>query len=107
MADVPKALAEFARVLASGGRCAILEFHSSRPRGLGRLARWYTDRVMPVLASWIARDGVGAYRYLRSSSETFGPPEDLSRRLFEAGFARATFTPVAMGLAAVHVASKA
>lgn len=104
MADVAAALSEFRRVLAPKGRCVILEFHSSRPRGLRRLGRWYTDVIMPALASLVARDGVGAYRYLRSSSEAFGPPEDLSRRLLEAGFADAAFKRTALGLAALHVA---
>jgi len=96
VADPAKALAEFRRVLAPGGRLAILEF--SRPKaGFVRfVSDLYTQRIMPWTASLIARDGSGAYHYLPKSVETFLDPSALSAQLCSAGFVHVTAHPMTM-----------
>jgi demethylmenaquinone methyltransferase/2-methoxy-6-polyprenyl-1,4-benzoquinol methylase len=96
VADTMKALHEFRRVLAPGGRLAILEF--SRPKaGLVRfVSDLYTQRIMPWTASFIARDRSGAYHYLPRSVETFLDPAALSVQLCSAGFVDVASHPMTM-----------
>lgn len=101
-----RALREFFRVLAPGGRLVVLEFADpSNP-----LVRWgsnlYTKRIMPWTASLIARDGSGAYHYLPRSVSTFLQPGDFARSLRAAGFERATATPLTMGICVLHRAER-
>lgn len=101
-----RALREFFRVLAPGGRLVVLEFADpSNP-----LVRWgsnlYTKRIMPWTASLIARDGSGAYHYLPRSVSTFLQPGDFARSLQAAGFGRATATPLTLGICVLHRAER-
>ena len=101
-----RALREFFRVLAPGGRLVVLEFADpSNP-----LVRWgsnlYTKRIMPWTASLIARDGSGAYHYLPRSVSTFLQPGDFARSLQAAGFRRTTATPLTMGICVLHRAER-
>src|SRR3990170_1032716 len=84
VADLERALAELRRVLAAGGRLAILEI--TTPRGL--LAPFYRvwfDRIVPVLGR--ALRGGTAYAYLPASVRRFPEPDDLAGLLRGAGFA--------------------
>lgn len=78
-------LREMARVTRPGGRVVILEF--STPGN--RLLRWayelYCNVALPRLGRLIARDRVGAYRYLPKSVQTFESPESMLRRLEDVG----------------------
>ncbi len=79
-------LVEMFRVARPGARLVILEFATPR----WPLVRWLSDRycrtVLPLLGKLVARDQVGAYRYLPSSVQTFEPPESMVSRLRDAGF---------------------
>ena len=107
VAEPAKALAEFYRVLAPGGRLGILEF--SEPRN--PLMRWcngfYTRRVMPLTATLIARDRSGAYRYLPRSVETFLDPAGLAALLQDVGFTVEQQVPLTFGTCTATVAVKA
>jgi demethylmenaquinone methyltransferase/2-methoxy-6-polyprenyl-1,4-benzoquinol methylase len=85
--DTMKALREFHRVLAPGGRVAVLEFGEPGFAPLRWFNRLYTHHVMPLTASLIARDRSGAYRYLPRSVETYLSPERLRAQVADAGFA--------------------
>ena len=94
---------EMFRVLRPGGRTVILEF--SRPPG--RLARGmyelYANRVMPVLASLISQDRMGAYRYLPRSVVSF-PGGDLIRaKLRGVGFGEVEAHRLTMGVVTVYI----
>lgn len=101
-----RALGEFFRVLAPGGRLVVLEFADPA----NPLVRWgsnlYTKRIMPWTASLIARDGSGAYHYLPRSVSTFLQPADFARKLRAVGFDRCSATPLTMGICVLHRAEK-
>lgn len=101
-----RALGEFFRVLAPGGRLVVLEFADPA----NPLVRWgsnlYTKRIMPWTASLIARDGSGAYHYLPRSVSTFLQPADFARKLRAAGFDRCSATPLTLGICVLHRAEK-
>jgi len=102
--DIPKALAEFRRVLRPGGRLVALEFHPPRRQALGGLLSFYLWKIMPRTAGLIARDRTGAYRYLCTSMHSFMQPEELSAAMQQAGFSEASFRRLNFDLAAIHVA---
>ena len=106
VAQPERAIAEFFRVLRPGGRLVVLEFADPA----NPLVRWlggaYTRHVMPLTATLIARDRSGAYRYLPRSVSTFAQPEDLSGMLSRAGFAGCSWTPLSMGICALHHAER-
>lgn len=100
--DVSAALGEFRRVLRPGGRLVILEFSQPSVPLLGALYRWYSTRLMPWTATWVARDRSGAYRYLPSSVATFLTPDELMRRMALAGFSRVVARPLTLGVVTVY-----
>ncbi|CAL8897554.1 demethylmenaquinone methyltransferase [Kocuria varians] len=84
VSDVPRVLAEQARVLKPGGRVVVLE--TAPPRGVLRLAvSAGMGVVLPLLGRLVAGDR-DAYSYLKDSTLGFVPPERVAELVREAGF---------------------
>jgi demethylmenaquinone methyltransferase/2-methoxy-6-polyprenyl-1,4-benzoquinol methylase len=102
VAEPPRAMAEFHRVLRPDGRLVILEF--SQPRN--RLLRWgnrlYTNTIMPRTATLLSGDRSGAYYYLPRSVETFMEREDMARAMTDAGFTDIRQKPMTFGVVVCH-----
>jgi demethylmenaquinone methyltransferase / 2-methoxy-6-polyprenyl-1,4-benzoquinol methylase len=102
--DVELAFREFRRVLGPGGRLGVLEI--TRPRGLlAPFFRVWLDGIVPLLGRVLP--GGSAYTYLPASVRRFPGPEDLTRLLEQAGFARVRYRLLAGGIVALHVAEAA
>jgi ubiquinone/menaquinone biosynthesis methyltransferase len=82
--DVPAALVRLRGLLRPGGRLAILEFTKPTERSWALPAQFYFRRILPRLASWLARDRE-LYDYLRASSETFLDTPALTRVVTASG----------------------
>ncbi len=104
--DLDAGLREMHRVLAPHGRAVILEFTRPANRLLRGVYELYAGRIMPVLAGWVARDRVGAYRYLPSSVLSFLDAAQMCARLAGAGFGEVQATPLTFGIVTVYVARK-
>ncbi len=104
--DLDAGMAEMYRVLKPGGRAVILEFTRPSSRTARSLYEFYAHRVMPLAATLISGDRSGAYRYLPRSVVSFLDAEQMTTRLLRVGFARATATPLTMGIVTVHIASR-
>lgn len=105
--DMPKALAEFRRVLRPGGRLAVLEFHPPKKWAMAGLLGLYLWKIMPRTAGWIARDRTGAYRYLCTSIHGFLTAEQMSQEISKAGFVESHCRPLNFAMAAIHIAEVA
>ena len=105
LANYEAGLAEFHRVLASGGELGILDF--SEPAGLlGRFYAFYFHRVLPRIGRMLSGSS-GAYAYLPASVGRFPAPSEMLTKLENAGFRDARWTPYTFGIAGLYTARKA
>ena len=98
--DMGAACAEMRRVLAPGGRIAILEFAIPATPGVRTLYLWYINHVLPSIGRLISRHNA-AYGYLPASIGAFASPDELVTILRQHGFvevsaARLTFGSVVL-----------
>jgi len=100
LANYDRGLAEIHRVLASGGEVGILDF--GEPKGLiGNIYRVYFRRVLPAVGTLIS--GVrGPYSYLPASVLRFPSPDEMLRRMRDAGFLDVSWTPYTFGIAGLY-----
>lgn len=101
--DLPRALAEFKRVLRPGGRAVILELSHPPSPAFARLYSFYFERVAPVVAGLLGGDRQ-AYRYLPRSLRPFPQAERLAAMLADAGFRGVRYERLTFGIAAIHIA---
>lgn len=104
--DLDAGLREMHRVLRPGGRAVILEFMRPTNAVIRRVYEFFTNRVMPLAASWVSGDRSGAYRYLPRSVVTFLNADQMCAKLHTAGFVQATATPLTWGVVTVYVAAR-
>lgn len=100
--DVPGACAELRRVLAPGGRLAILEFAIPTVRPVRAIYLWYFNSVLPRIGRLIARHD--AYSYLPASVGAFSSPDEFQRLLRESGFGSVSATPLTLGIVYLYQA---
>ncbi|MGI8525304.1 MAG: bifunctional demethylmenaquinone methyltransferase/2-methoxy-6-polyprenyl-1,4-benzoquinol methylase UbiE [Pseudolabrys sp.] len=98
---IERALGEAYRVLKIGGRFLCLEFSSVDVPGLDALYKLYSFNVIPAVGQSVTGDRE-AYQYLVESIRKFPKPKAFAAMLTEAGFRRASFTPITGGVVAIH-----
>jgi len=105
-ADLGAGLGEMFRVLRPGGRAVILEFTRATNALVRCLCELYSNRLMPIAASWVSGDRSGAYRYLPRSVVSFLSADQMCAQLHAAGFVQAAATPLSLGVVTVYIATR-
>jgi demethylmenaquinone methyltransferase / 2-methoxy-6-polyprenyl-1,4-benzoquinol methylase len=103
-ADLDRGLREMARVTRPGGRVVVLEITTPQRPPLSWFFRLWFDRAVPALGRLADSD---AYTYLPSSVRRFPDPQELGRRMTEAGLEDVAWIVTAGGIIALHAGTPA
>jgi len=101
--NLPRGLAEMARVTRPGGRVVVLEITTPQRPPLSAFFSMWFDRVVPAMGR-LAGDP-DAYQYLPSSVRRFPGPHDLAAEMAGAGLEDVTYLLTAGGIIAIHAAT--
>jgi demethylmenaquinone methyltransferase/2-methoxy-6-polyprenyl-1,4-benzoquinol methylase len=98
------ACAEMHRVLAAGGRLAVLEFAIPSAPVVRAAYLWYFNVVLPRVGRLVARHD--AYGYLPESVGAFHTPDEFVKLLRQAGFADVQARPLTFGIVYLYTARR-
>ena len=103
--SLPDVFAEMARVLAPGGRLALLDVDRPASRPVRVAHSFYFDRVVPRIGGWLSDRAANAY--LPESTCYLPPAPELGRQLGAAGFERCCRRSLLLGTAQIWTAARA
>jgi demethylmenaquinone methyltransferase/2-methoxy-6-polyprenyl-1,4-benzoquinol methylase len=104
----PKAmtyLREATRTLKNNGRFVCVETSQPSSSLVRAFFRFYCLRIVPLVGGLIS-GRKAAYKYLGKSAANFPLPQEIVVMLKKAGFRKATFKPLSLGIIALYVAKK-
>jgi len=103
--DTAAACAEIYRVLAPGGRVAILEFAIPATPVVRAVYLWYFRRVLPAVGRLVSKH-TAAYGYLPASVGAFASPSEFVEVLQRTGLVGVKARPLTFGIAYLYTARR-
>lgn len=103
--DIPLCLQELYRVLKSGAKAAILDFHHPQNPLILGFQQWYLNTVVVPMAKQF--NLTDEYAYIAPSLDRFPNGSEQVKLAYSAGFSQAIHYPIAEGLMGVLVLTKA
>lgn len=103
--DPKKALREMLRVVRPGGRLVVCEFSHPTSPLVASAYRWYSDRVLPLLARAVSSNAA-AYDYLNESIRAWPAQRELAAWIREAGWTDVAHRDLTLGIVALHRARR-
>jgi demethylmenaquinone methyltransferase / 2-methoxy-6-polyprenyl-1,4-benzoquinol methylase len=103
--DIGAACDEMRRVLAPGGRIAILEFAIPTMPGIRALYLWYFRNVLPLVGRMVSRHSA-AYGYLPASVGAFASPDEFVTILRQRGFVNVTAVQLTVGVVVLYTGAR-
>lgn len=98
-------LKEATRTMKKDGRFACVETSQPNSRLVRAFFLFYCLRIVPFVGGLIS-GRKAAYKYLGKSAANFPLPQEIVAMLKRAGFRKATFKPLYLGVIALYVAKK-
>ncbi len=98
--DRAQGVREMRRVVKSGGRVVVLEFHETTGL-IGTVFRFYFNHILPQIGALVSSRQ--AYSYLPKSVANFESPEGFSHLMRAAGLRDVVSKPLTFGIAWLHV----
>jgi demethylphylloquinol methyltransferase len=102
--DIPRCLEELHRVLKTGAKVAILDFHRPQSNLIRRFQQWYLAAIVVPKAAQLGM--TDEYAYLNPSLDRFPTGSAQVQLGFDAGFSNATHYLIASGMMGVLVLTK-
>ncbi|ARV60441.1 bifunctional demethylmenaquinone methyltransferase/2-methoxy-6-polyprenyl-1,4-benzoquinol methylase [Nostocales cyanobacterium HT-58-2] len=103
--DIPRSLKELHRVLKTGAKAAILDFHRPRNSQGRAFQQWYLDNLVVPVANYLGLKE--EYAYISPSLDRFPTGMEQVEIAHQVGFTTATHYPIANGMMGVLVLTKA
>ena len=104
IANQEKALSEFNRVLKDKGKLLILEFSDPKSKFFGAIYRFYSYKIMPIIASLVTKKY--AYEYLPESIDMFSTRLEIKDKLETARFKDIEIIDMTFGISTIFVGLK-
>ncbi len=103
--NTQQACNEIFRVLAPGGRVAVLEFAIPTTPGVRAAYLWYFNQVLPRIGRLISKHNA-AYGYLPASVGAFATPDEFVTILRQSGFIEIQAVPLTLGIVYLYTAQR-
>jgi demethylmenaquinone methyltransferase/2-methoxy-6-polyprenyl-1,4-benzoquinol methylase len=102
--DLPRAFAELARVVAPGGRVALIDLTEPSHPLMGRMFDMYFRRAAPAIGALVGRRE--EYGYLVRSLKHLPPSGELCEMLSRGGFVECSAKPLTGGVVTLFTATR-
>ena len=103
--DHKKALENIYDILKPGGKLVIMEFTIPKDKIMGKIFETYTDRIIPKLGEFIAKD-YDSYKYLAESIKTYYSPNQVLKMFEENKYINNKFIFLPGNIVTIHVGYK-
>ena len=104
-ADLDRGLAEMCRVLKKGGQLSVVELTTPVTFPMKQLFNIYSHTMLPLYGRLVSKDK-SAYTYLTKTIEAFPQGERMVDILHKAGFSKASFQRLTLGICTMYQAIK-